>query len=67
MAIQEAYQEIPELKLKIGIHQAEVVYKANDVFGEGVNIASRIERIAKPGGIYISESVYRNIHNRKGN
>lgn len=66
LAIQEAYDSMPELELKIGIHQAEVVYKENDVFGDGVNIASRIQAIAPPGGVYISEPVFRNISNKKG-
>jgi len=50
-----------EYKLRIGIHLAEVVIKDNDVFGDGVNIASRLEAIADPGGIYISESVQKAI------
>src|SRR4029078_8636075 len=53
------------LKLRIGIHQAEVVFENNDVFGDGVNIASRLESIAPIGGICISETVRNNIANRK--
>ena len=65
IAIQQACGNIPDLKLRIGIHLGEVVFEGNDVFGDGVNIASRIQAIATPGGIYISESVHNNISNKK--
>src|SRR2546423_10556919 len=50
-AIQQACMHTPRLKLRIGIHEGEVVFEGNDVFGDGVNIASRIQAIATPGGI----------------
>ena len=53
------------LKLRIGIHQAEVVFENNDVFGDGVNIASRLQSVAPLGGICISDTVRNNIVNRK--
>ena len=52
-------------KLRIGIHLGEVVFENDDVFGDGVNIASRIQAIATPGAIYISEPVHNNISNKK--
>ena len=64
-AIQIACENVPDLQLRIGIHQGEVVFENNDVFGDGVNIASRIEVMAPAGGIYISANVYQNIANRK--
>jgi len=64
-AIQQAFENEPDLKLRIGIHQGEVVFENNDVFGEGVNIASRIEALAPPGAVYVSSAVYHNISNRK--
>ncbi|MCW3119001.1 MAG: hypothetical protein JWM28_3083 [Chitinophagaceae bacterium] len=63
--IQTACDHIPGLKLRIGIHQGEVVFENNDVFGDGVNIASRIQALAPIGGIWLSESAYRNIINNK--
>jgi TolB-like protein/class 3 adenylate cyclase len=64
-AIQKACLQKDELKLRIGIHQGEVVFKGNDVFGDGVNIASRLEPLAPVGGILVSESVHRNLGNKK--
>jgi len=65
-SILQACKEIQNLELRIGIHLGEVVFENNDIFGDGVNIASRIITLAKPGGICISESVYNNVTNKKG-
>ncbi len=65
-AIQKACENKPALFLRIGIHEGEVVFKDGDVFGSGVNIASRLESISQVGGILISGSVYRNIKNEEG-
>ncbi len=64
--IQKACSEIHDLRLRIGIHLGEVVFEDNDVFGDGVNIASRIQALAPIGGIWISEPVYNNVANKKG-
>ena len=63
--IQEACNATKDFQLRIGIHLGEVVFEDNDVFGDGVNIASRIQAIACPGGIYISEPVHNNVTNKK--
>ena len=63
--IQEACNTAKLFQLRIGIHQGEVVIEENDVFGDAVNIASRIQAIAKPGTIYVSESVHNNASNKK--
>ncbi|MDH3244072.1 MAG: FlgO family outer membrane protein [Saprospiraceae bacterium] len=64
--IQEASKKESHLKLRIGIHIGEVVFQDDDVLGDGVNIASRIETLAPVGGIFISEAVFRNIQNKQG-
>ena len=50
-----------QLKVRIGIHQGEVIGTGKDVFGEGVNIAARMESITEPGGISISAPVYEQV------
>ena len=64
-SIMKACAQIEGLKLRIGIHHAEVVFENDDVFGDGVNIASRLQSIAPIGGICISEAVRNNVANRK--
>jgi TolB-like protein/class 3 adenylate cyclase len=54
-----------DLKLRIGIHEGEVVFEGDDVFGNGVNIASRLQTLAPVSGIYVSESVHNNVLNKK--
>lgn len=64
--IQEMCNQSKEFLLRIGIHFGEVVFEADDVFGDVVNIASRLQTLAAPGGIWISESVHHNIANKQG-
>ena len=66
LKIQEHCRAINDYKLRIGIHLGEVLFENDDVFGDGVNIASRIQAITEPGSIYISEAVSANVSNKKG-
>src|SRR5688500_18546704 len=63
--IQQVCNKSNAYRLRIGIHMGEVVFQNNDVFGDGVNIASRIQALAPPGGIWISEAVRQNVFNKK--
>ena len=61
IAIQKTVKEQIEEKIRIGIHLGDITFENEDVFGDGVNIASRLQSIADPGGIYISESLQKSI------
>ena len=62
--LQATLVENPELRLRIGIHVGDVVFTDKTVLGDGVNIASRLNAIASPGGVCISERVYDDIRNK---
>ena len=63
--IQEACNLSKEFLLRIGIHHGEVVFEDDDIFGDAVNIASRLQALAPIGAIWISESVHNNVSNKK--
>jgi adenylate cyclase len=52
------------LEFRIGIHVGDIIIDNNDIFGEGVNIAARLEGIAEPGGICLSDDAYRQIRGK---
>jgi adenylate cyclase len=62
--LQATLKDDPELRLRIGIHVGDVLFADNTVLGDGVNVASRLQALAPPGGIYISERVYEEIRNK---
>lgn len=64
IALQSEMQLPPKVPLRIGIHQADTIFEDADVYGDSVNIASRLESLAVPGSIFISAKVYDDIKNQ---
>jgi len=64
LEIQTVLELENDINLRIGIHIGDVVVDGEEVYGDGVNVASRLEPMAKPGGICVSHQVYGNIKNQ---
>jgi class 3 adenylate cyclase len=64
--LQGELRDDPELRLRIGIHLGDVVHSGSTLLGDEVNVASRIQALAPPGGICVSASVYDEIRNKPG-
>jgi TolB-like protein/class 3 adenylate cyclase len=56
--------QVKRIEFRIGIHVGDVIIEDDDVFGDGVNIAVRLEGIAEPGGVSISDDVHRQIRGK---
>ena len=56
--------EPQRMRFRIGIHLGDVMVEGDDVYGDGVNIAARLQELAEPGGILISGPVYDQVHNK---
>jgi len=52
------------LELRIGVNLGDVIVDRDDIFGDGVNIAARLEALAKPGTVCISQTVYEQVKNK---
>ena len=64
MQIQEQCRLACSFQLRIGIHQGEIVFEGDDVFGDAVNVASRIQSAAPAGSIAVSETVNASLANK---
>jgi adenylate cyclase len=65
-AVAQTNQALPDeqrIAMRIGINLGEVIVEEGDIFGDGVNIAARVEALAKPGGVCVSETVHDQVAN----
>ncbi len=63
MAARNASNKRPMI-FRIGVHLGDVIAEGDDLYGDGVNIAARLEGIAEPGGICISRQAYDQVHKK---
>jgi len=61
IAVQEGLADQETIKLRIGLHIGDIAHEDEDVYGDGVNIAARLQEISVPDGIVISDIVRRSI------
>lgn len=63
--MQLGFQKDPTIPVRIGIHTGDIIFSEEEIIGDGVNVASRIESLAVPGSVFISEKVYDEIKNQE--
>jgi len=66
LELQKLIKDNDKLNVRVGIHIGDTTFKGGDVFGDGVNIASRLERMSPSGGVLVSKNVYDELLSRKG-
>src|SRR6516165_7129186 len=54
------------IEVRIGIHVGDIIIEDDDIFGDGVNIAARLEGLAEPGGVLVSQTVHDQVRDRLG-
>src|SRR5690349_14457425 len=63
----DANAETPEdrhIVLRIGINLGDVIVEGSDLYGDGVNVAARLEALAEPGGVYLSQTVFGHVRGK---
>ena len=64
--IQKDLQKEPKVSLRIGLHSGDIVYDSEGVYGDSVNLASRIEALSLPGAVLISDKIFDEVKNQSG-
>ena len=62
--MQLAFREEPKVPIRIGIHSGDIIVTDEEIIGDSVNVAARIEALAKAGSVYISDKVYDEVKNQ---
>ncbi len=66
-AMAERNADVPadkRIEFRVGVNVGDIIIEGDDIFGDGVNIAARLEGIAEPGGVYISDDTLRQIRGK---
>src|SRR5215468_5701630 len=66
-AMVDCKPEVPEerrIRFRIGVNLGDVIVEEHDIFGDGVNVAARLEGLAEPGGICVSRMVRDNVRDK---
>ena len=67
--IAERNADVPQdqrIEFRIGVNLGDVIIEDDDIYGDGVNVAARLETLAEPGGICVSRTVYNHVKNKVG-
>ena len=64
--IQLALRLPPQIPIRIGVHSGDIIIDKEEIIGDGVNVASRIESLAVAGSVFISEKIYDEVKNKTG-
>ncbi len=64
--MQLLFRKEPAIPVRIGIHTGDIIFTDDDIIGDGVNVASRIESLAVSGSVFISEKVFDEVKNQPG-
>lgn len=65
VALQQALKKEPQVPIRVGIHTGDITFSEEEAYGDGVNVASRIESLCVPGGVFISGKAYDDIKNHR--
>ncbi len=65
VSLQQATYDDADMNLRIGVHVGDIVFDDEDVFGDGVNVAARLESMAPVGGVCVSKTVFEELLNKK--
>jgi TolB-like protein/Tfp pilus assembly protein PilF len=63
--IQQAFSEDPQIPVRIGLHVGDIVHDEDGVHGDGVNVAARIQGMAIPGSVLVSDKIYDEVKNHR--
>jgi len=66
IAVQGDLRTPPVVPVRIGIHTGDIIHDEDGAFGDGVNLAARVQGLAVPGGVLISERVFDDVKNQRG-